>query len=156
MISMPPIQQSTQCVGNLFDLLLIHLKTLQRQQWIDSTTCYILNAATWIAFDDVEQVLLVLASSGMVWVTTSYRAQKKGLPFIHQAINWFLAGFSMLLPLKSPRGILPRLLSIFLGFAPLFLLLSIGYCSLWHLEKFNVLPTFILQDLYFEFWCSFL
>ncbi|XP_024401012.1 uncharacterized protein [Physcomitrium patens] len=92
------------------------------------------------------QVLLVLASSGMVWVTTSYRAQKKGLPFIHQAINWFLAGFSMLLPLKSPRGILPRLLSIFLGFAPLFLLLSIGYEALFYTALELVLFSWILVE----------
>jgi phosphatidylinositol glycan class N len=77
--------------------------------------------------DSVEQVLLVLAASYMVWVTTSYRAEKKGLPLIHQLINWSLAGLSILLPLKSSRGMLLRLISIFLGFAPLFLLLSIGY-----------------------------
>jgi phosphatidylinositol glycan class N len=47
---------------------------------------------------------------------------------------------SLLLPLKSPRGMLARLLSIFLGFAPLFLLLSIGYghpiLHVWFRVKF--------------------
>lgn len=50
------------------------------------------------------------------------------------------AGVSLLLPLKSPRGMLARLLSIFLGFAPLFLLLSIGYghpiLHVWFRVKF--------------------
>jgi hypothetical protein len=47
---------------------------------------------------------------------------------------------SVLLPLKSPRGMLARLISIFLGFAPLFLLLSIGYghpiLHVWFRVKF--------------------
>lgn len=41
------------------------------------------------------------------------------------------AGISILLPVMSPRGMLARLISIFLGFAPLFLLLSIGYVDPW-------------------------
>lgn len=80
-----------------------------------------------LVFCIVEQVLLVLGASGMVWVTTSYREQKKGLPLLHQVTNWSLAVVAILLPLKSPHEILARLNSIFLGFAPLFLLLSIGY-----------------------------
>lgn len=43
----------------------------------------------------------------------------------------------MALPLFSPTGLLSRLTSIFLGFAPAFLLLSIGYFYL------NVFQTFI-------------
>lgn len=35
----------------------------------------------------------------------------------------------MILPLFSANGLLSRLTSIFLGFAPTFLLLSIGYLS---------------------------
>lgn len=80
-----------------------------------------------LVFCIVEQVLLVLGASGMVWVTTSYREQKKGLPLLHQVTNWSLAVVAILLPLKSPHEMLARLNSIFLGFAPLFLLLSIGY-----------------------------
>jgi hypothetical protein len=40
------------------------------------------------------QVMLVLAASAMVWITTSHRTQKKGLPILHQFINWSLAGLS--------------------------------------------------------------
>ncbi|CAM6015687.1 unnamed protein product [Sphagnum balticum] len=92
------------------------------------------------------QVMLVLAASAMVWITTSHRTQKKGLPILHQFINWSLAGVSVLLPLKSPRGMLARLISIFLGFAPLFLLLSIGYEALFFSALAMVLLSWVLVE----------
>ncbi|KAG0585367.1 hypothetical protein M758_2G006200 [Ceratodon purpureus] len=99
---------------------------------------------SWLLF--CTQVLLVLAASWMVWVTTSYRAEKKGLPLVHQLINWSLAGLSILLPIKSSRGMLLRLISIFLGFAPLFLLLSIGYEALFYTALGLVLLVWILVE----------
>lgn len=38
------------------------------------------------------QVLLVVISSIMVWLSTSHRTEKQELHFVHQIINWFLAG----------------------------------------------------------------
>ena len=49
--------------------------------------------------------------------------------FIYQLLPC-VAGFSMVLPLFSASSLLSRLTSIFLGFAPTFLLLSIGYVLL--------------------------
>ncbi|XP_022774433.1 GPI ethanolamine phosphate transferase 1 isoform X5 [Durio zibethinus] len=73
------------------------------------------------------QALMVGLSSVMVFLSTSHRTEKQELHAIHQLMNWFLAGFSMVLPLFSDNGLLSRLNSIFLGFAPTFLLLSIGW-----------------------------
>ncbi|XP_068642685.1 GPI ethanolamine phosphate transferase 1 isoform X2 [Aristolochia californica] len=78
------------------------------------------------------QVLLVGLSSGMVWLCTSHRTQKQELLTLHQLINWFLVGVSVVLPFFSPTSLMSRLLSIFLGFAPPFLLLSIGYEALFY------------------------
>ncbi|KAL5582478.1 hypothetical protein UlMin_014920, partial [Ulmus minor] len=72
------------------------------------------------------QVLLVGLSSVMVSLSTSHITQNQKLHALHQVINWFLAGFSMVLPLFSTNSLLSRLTSIFLGFAPAFPLLSIG------------------------------
>ncbi|KAH9290777.1 hypothetical protein KI387_034894, partial [Taxus chinensis] len=41
------------------------------------------------------QVFLVLLSSGMVWISTTHRAQKRQLLVFHQLINWSLAGISL-------------------------------------------------------------
>ncbi|XP_037447165.1 GPI ethanolamine phosphate transferase 1-like [Triticum dicoccoides] len=78
------------------------------------------------------QVILISVSSIMVWLTTSHRSQHKELHPLHQLINWCVAGFAMALPLFSPCSVLSRLTSIFLGFAPPFLLLSIGYEAVFY------------------------
>ncbi|KAL7140851.1 hypothetical protein ABFS83_08G014900 [Erythranthe nasuta] len=78
------------------------------------------------------QVLLVFFSSIMVSVSTSHRAEKQELLALHQLINWSIAGVSMVLPLFSPAAVLSRLTSIYLGFAPAFLLLSIGYEAVFY------------------------
>ncbi|KAL8475559.1 hypothetical protein ACS0TY_028277 [Phlomoides rotata] len=78
------------------------------------------------------QVLLVVFSSFMVPLSTSHRTEKQELLALHQVINWSIAGVSMVLPLFSPTGLLSRLTSIFLGFAPAFLLLSIGYEAVFY------------------------
>lgn len=92
------------------------------------------------------QAILVVLSSAMVWLTTSHRAQKKELLMVHQLTNWLIAGFSMVLPLFSPSGLLSRLTSIFLGFAPPFLLLSIGYESVFYCGLALVLMGWILVE----------
>ncbi|KAK7273391.1 hypothetical protein RIF29_14440 [Crotalaria pallida] len=92
------------------------------------------------------QVLLVALSSLMVYLSTSHRTEKQELLALHQLINWSVAGFSMLLPLFSENSLLSRLTSIFLGFAPPFLLLSIGYEAIFYAALALVLMAWILFE----------
>ncbi|XP_024024305.1 GPI ethanolamine phosphate transferase 1 [Morus notabilis] len=92
------------------------------------------------------QVLLVGLSSVMVPLSTSHRTQKQELLPLHQFINWSIAGFSMVLPLFSENSLLSRLTSIFLGFAPPFLLLSIGYEAVFYGALALVLMAWILFE----------
>eukprot|EP00249_Psilotum_nudum_P011587 c23256_g1_i4 orf=166-2523(+) len=91
-------------------------------------------------------VLLVMVSTLMVWISTADRAKKRGLPLIIQLINWSIAGLAVVLPLFSPRGMMARLSSVFLGFAPPFLLLSIGYEALFYNALALVLFSWILVE----------
>ncbi|KAM3241880.1 hypothetical protein ACQJBY_054545 [Aegilops geniculata] len=92
------------------------------------------------------QVTLISVSSIMVCLTTSHRSQHKELHPLHQLINWCVAGFAMALPLFSPCSILSRLTSIFLGFAPPFLLLSIGYEAVFYSAFALVLMGWIFLE----------
>ncbi|GMI68423.1 hypothetical protein HRI_000511600 [Hibiscus trionum] len=92
------------------------------------------------------QALLVGLSSVMVFLSTSHRTEKQELHTIHQLMNWFIAGFSMILPLFSENGLLSRLNSIFLGFAPPFLLLSIGYEAVFYGALGLVLIAWVLFE----------
>ncbi|CAN0857489.1 GPI ethanolamine phosphate transferase 1 [Linum grandiflorum] len=92
------------------------------------------------------QALLVGLASMMVPLSTSHRTEKQELHTWHQLINWFIAGFSMILPLFSENGLLSRLTSIFLGFAPTFLLLSIGYEALFYGALSLVLMAWIIFE----------
>lgn len=92
------------------------------------------------------QAFLVVLSSGMIWLSTSHRSREKELMMAHQLINWSLAGISLLMPLFSPCGLLERLTSIFMGLAPPFLLLSIGYEALFYSALSLVLMGWILVE----------
>ncbi|KAJ6775721.1 PHOSPHATIDYLINOSITOL GLYCAN CLASS N [Salix koriyanagi] len=92
------------------------------------------------------QALLVGLSSVMVSLSTSHRKEKQELHAIHQLINWSIAGFSTVLPLFSENSLLSRLTSIFLGFAPSFLLLSIGYEAVFYGALALVLVAWILFE----------
>lgn len=92
------------------------------------------------------QALLVGLASVMVWLSTSHRTEKQELLLVHQLINWSIAGFSMVMPLLSENGLLSRLTSIFLGFAPPFLLLSIGYEAVFYSALALVLMSWILFE----------
>ncbi|KAH6757386.1 hypothetical protein C2S51_038848 [Perilla frutescens var. frutescens] len=92
------------------------------------------------------QVLLVAFSSLMVPLSTSRRTEKQELLALHQVINWSIAGVSMVLPLFSPNGLLSRLTSIYLGFAPAFLLLSIGYEAVFYGALALALMAWILFE----------
>ncbi|CAK7328074.1 unnamed protein product [Dovyalis caffra] len=92
------------------------------------------------------QALLIGLSSVMVALSTSHRTEKQELHAVHQLINWSIAGFSMVLPLFSEKSLLSRLNSIFLGFAPTFLLLSIGYEAVFYGALALVLMAWILFE----------
>lgn len=92
------------------------------------------------------QVLLVGLSSVMVLLSTSHRVEKRGLLVSHQLVNWLIFGISMILPLFSKSALLTRLTSIFLGFAPPFLLLSIGYEAVFYSALSLVLMGWILVE----------
>lgn len=92
------------------------------------------------------QVILVAISSIMVWLSTSHRSQNRELHSLHQLINWSVAGVAMVLPLFSPPSVLSRLTSIFLGFAPPFLLLSIGYEAVFYSAFSMVLIGWIFVE----------
>ncbi|OEL36963.1 GPI ethanolamine phosphate transferase 1 [Dichanthelium oligosanthes] len=92
------------------------------------------------------QVILVAISSIMVWLSTSHRSQNRELHSLHQLINWSVAGVAMVLPLFSPPSVLSRLTSIFLGFAPPFLLLSIGYEAVFYSAFATVLIGWIFVE----------
>ncbi|XAR51820.1 hypothetical protein NMG60_11006561 [Bertholletia excelsa] len=92
------------------------------------------------------QALLVGLSSVMVPLSTSHRTQKQELLALHQLINWAISGFSMVLPLFSTPSLLSRLTSIFLGFAPSFLLLSIGYEAVFYAALALALMSWILYE----------
>lgn len=92
------------------------------------------------------QIFLVGVSSVMVFLSTKHRTQNQELHSSHQFINWLVAGSSMVLPLFSANGILSRLSSIFLGFAPPFLLLSIGYEAVFYSALAVVLMAWILFE----------
>ncbi|KAK9090504.1 hypothetical protein Sjap_023681 [Stephania japonica] len=93
-----------------------------------------------------SQVLLVGLSAGMVWLSTSHRTQNQELLMLHQLINWSMAGISMVLPFFASEYLLARLTSIFLGFAPPFLLLSIGYEAVFYGALGLVLMSWILYE----------
>ncbi|KAH0464799.1 hypothetical protein IEQ34_004902 [Dendrobium chrysotoxum] len=92
------------------------------------------------------QILLVGLSSVMVVLSTTHRAEKRELLVVHQLVNWLIAGLSMILPFFSKPALLTRLTSIFLGFAPPFLLLSIGYEAVFYSALALVLMGWILVE----------
>ncbi|KAL3813766.1 hypothetical protein ACJIZ3_015034 [Penstemon smallii] len=92
------------------------------------------------------QIILVVVSSVMVSLSTSRRTEKQESLALHQVINWSIAGIAMVLPLFSATGVLSRLNSIFLGFAPAFLLLSIGYEAVFYGALALALMAWILFE----------
>ncbi|KAL8162147.1 hypothetical protein V2J09_013636 [Rumex salicifolius] len=92
------------------------------------------------------QAFLVGLSSVMVPLSTFHRTEKQELHYIHQTLNWLIAGLSMVLPLFSSPSILSRLTSIFMGFAPTYLLLSIGYEAMFYATLGLVLMAWVLSE----------
>ncbi|XP_040366544.1 GPI ethanolamine phosphate transferase 1 [Rosa chinensis] len=85
------------------------------------------------------------------WLTIcNSNAKKSKFPMLFQLQVLHLSqpsvGPSMVLPLFSANGLLSRLTSIFLGFAPTFLLLSIGYEAVFYGAFALVLMAWILFE----------
>ncbi|OWM71575.1 hypothetical protein CDL15_Pgr005762 [Punica granatum] len=72
--------------------------------------------------------------------------EKQELHSIHQFLNWCIAGLSIILPLFSENVVLSRLTSVYLGFAPTFLLLSIGYEAVFYGALGLVLMAWLLFE----------
>ncbi|XP_014629470.1 GPI ethanolamine phosphate transferase 1 isoform X2 [Glycine soja] len=115
-----------------------------RKYWLSICNCKLKSSKFSSLF--YLQALLVALSSVMVYLSTVHRTEKRELLASHQLINWSVAGFSMVLPLFSENSLLSRLTSIFLGFAPPFLLLSIGYEAIFYAALALVLMAWILFE----------
>ncbi|XP_027350925.1 GPI ethanolamine phosphate transferase 1 isoform X2 [Abrus precatorius] len=115
-----------------------------RKYWLNICNCELKSPKFSSLF--YLQALLVALSSIMVYLSTVHRTEKQELLASHQLINWSIAGFSMVLPLFSENSLLSRLISIFLGFAPPFLLLSIGYEAIFYAALALVLMAWILFE----------
>ncbi|KAF3796567.1 GPI ethanolamine phosphate transferase 1 [Nymphaea thermarum] len=118
----------------------------QRQQSWQSTICCDSQQIIGSQKLFYLQVFTVALASGMVSLTTSHRTNKQELPTSYQLINWILAGLSLALPLLSPKRMLARLSSVFLGFAPSFLLLSIGYEAVFYSAFALTLMAWVLTE----------
>lgn len=93
------------------------------------------------------------------WVSTTWSIYRCTLHvYLNSRVSFSIIGFSMVLPLFSANGLLSRLTSIFLGFAPTFLLLSIGYISFfkqlsWYsFNSFLKKAFFILLFIFSFYW----
>lgn len=88
-------------------------------------SCLIVEAPRFYMF-----AFLFLLDITHCWVSTTWSIYRCTLHvYLNSRVSFSIIGFSMVLPLFSANGLLSRLTSIFLGFAPTFLLLSIGYIS---------------------------
>ncbi|KAJ8775315.1 hypothetical protein K2173_020319 [Erythroxylum novogranatense] len=122
----------------------VDLRSQGNKNWLSICKCGVEKSRFSILF--YVQEFLVGIAVVMVSLTTSHRTEKRELHALHQLINWSVAGFSMALPLFSECSLLSRLTSIFLGFAPTFLLLSIGYEALFYAALGVVLMAWILFE----------
>ncbi|CAN6477746.1 unnamed protein product [Victoria cruziana] len=121
------------------------MTTWRQQSWL-STICCESQQTIGTRKLFYLQVFTVALASGMVLLTTSHRTNKQELPTSYQLINWILAGLSLVLPLFSPNRLQARLTSVFLGFAPSFLLLSIGYEAVFYSAFALVLMAWVLTE----------
>ncbi|XP_042499079.1 GPI ethanolamine phosphate transferase 1 [Macadamia integrifolia] len=118
--------------------------TQKNKYWLRILCCDKKNVGFPMVFH--LQAFLVALSSVMVALSTAHRTENQELHTLHQLINWSIAGFSLVLPLFSSTGLVDRLTSIFLGFAPSFLLLSIGYEAVFYAALGLVLMAWILFE----------
>lgn len=116
--------------------------TLLPVEYGDSTNLVLLGAALVIASSLAAagaasrlhrlQAVLVVLAAWLVHDTTNHLANKDGLPLANQVASWWVALVSVVLPAFSGRDSVERLVSVFLGFAPPMILLSISYETLFY------------------------
>eukprot|EP00898_Chlorokybus_atmophyticus_P000525 jgi/Chlat1/1473/Chrsp12S02018 len=92
------------------------------------------------------QLATVGVTTWLVYDTTRLRTQKQGLPLAHQLANWTVSFASMVLPAFSSPYFVTRLTSVMLGFAPVYLMLSISYESLFYCALAATLMAWVLYE----------
>ncbi|OMO59862.1 Sulfatase [Corchorus capsularis] len=107
-------------------------------------TCWFLSLFTLMPAEIPDNNKLVIASGGMI-ILIGLAAKWLDLNADWNTY-WLAICLSMVLPLFSDNGLLSRLNSIFLGFAPTFLLLSIGYEAVFYGAFGLVLVAWILFE----------
>ncbi|KAI9347798.1 Phosphatidylinositolglycan class N-domain-containing protein [Zopfochytrium polystomum] len=84
----------------------------------------------------VLQLLIIVASVLVVNDTSRRLANKEGLPSMNQTVSWAMLASSVLVPVLDGLGgsqhYLLRLVVIYLAFAPVFILLSLSYETLFY------------------------
>lgn len=78
------------------------------------------------------QAFLVLTAIGLAYTTQRHLDMKMGLPRYLQISNWSVSVLSLFVPFYSPKSPLQRLLSVALGWAPFYILMSISYEVLFY------------------------
>ncbi|KAJ3330585.1 Glycosyl phosphatidyl inositol anchor synthesis [Blyttiomyces sp. JEL0837] len=105
-------------------------QSLPKTQKVDS------QAGTMNTSNIIVQLVIIVISMFLVNDTSSRLANKQGLPLINQAISWLIlascVGIPMLDVVKGGQHYLRRLVVIYLSFAPLFILLSLSYETIFY------------------------
>ena len=78
------------------------------------------------------QTSIACVTSVLVYVVDKYQSDKLAIPKAVHACAWIVALVSPILPVFSPARTLPRMVSVFLGFASPYALFSISYESLFY------------------------
>ncbi|XP_049814682.1 GPI ethanolamine phosphate transferase 1 isoform X1 [Schistocerca nitens] len=92
-------------------------------------------------------LLLLTATVWNIHHISSSLGEKTGLPVFNQAISWLLFSVSIFQPLLSSQNVVPRIVSIMLGLAVPFLLLSASHEGLFLLTlSVNMLCWLCLEN----------
>ena len=80
----------------------------------------------------LSQVAMALATGLVVYTVDYLQGEKLAIPGALHLLAWILAIASPALPMFAPAKTLPRMMSVFLGFAPTYALFSVSYESLFY------------------------
>lgn len=83
-----------------------------------------------------DQIVIVALSSGMVWLSSSRRAQEQDLLMLHQLLNWLLVGYS------------PDSSFLIFSFSSFSVAFAMKYKEVYYLQ---ILWIFNLGGFFFEF-----
>ncbi|KAJ3271888.1 Glycosyl phosphatidyl inositol anchor synthesis [Terramyces sp. JEL0728] len=101
------------------------------------------------------QILIILTSLIVTYHTSVSLEAKKGLPVVNAVTSWIILASSILIPIfdrvSQKQHYLYRLVIIYLSFAPIFILLSISYETLFYFFYSMTVFTWLMieQQLYF-------